>query len=1149
VNQSLVSAGRAEVQQGEASHPEVSAFVSAHAGTGKTKVLIDRLLRLMLAGARPERILCLTFTKAAAAEMAIRLQQKLGAFATYDDAALDEALKALAIVPGAEERERARRLFADVLDLPGGMRINTIHAFCQSLLRRFPLEAALSPHFRLIEDADSEAAFAEAVEKTLPAADAAAIATVAGLCDSGDLVELVKKLQGGEAKLAKALMLAPELLAPAMRRAAGARFASMDALMAAAVTWPGEARLREALRQAADGGSATVRDKAGRMLGWLTLPPALRRAQWADWTRELFTKEGGRVAGSKFCNEKLAAGCPDIAGICEEEQARVEDILEQERALRQAAASAALLRVAAPMLREYAAVKDRGGMVDFDDLIRRTLALLESDRAPWVKFKLDGGIDHVLLDEVQDTSPVQWRIAAALTDDFFAGEGAAGEAPRTIFAVGDRKQSIYSFQGAAPEEFARWRRIYEPRVRGAGLAFRAPPLTISFRSTEAVLRVVQAVFDNPLAAEGVVFPGDAMEHIANRRGQCGSVTLWPLAPRPPEQELAPWTIPDALMSSRSAVEELVRALAVWLRAALSPSGMRLQSANRNLRPGDVLILVRKRGKFDRALVQELKRLDIPVAGLDRMVLTEQPAVQDLLSLAEFLLLPGDDLSLAEVLTSPLGGLSDDSLLDLAAQRNGARLWDTLLRRADERADWRAAVDFLRALLARVDFISPYALFAEALGPLGGRARVFARMGPQAGEPMDEFLHAAQHYASLYPPSMQGFLHWVRQSGAEIKREGDAAAGLVRVMTVHGAKGLEAPLVILPDTTSLPGVKDQLLWAEDPETGMTLPLWKPHKDFCSGVWDGLAAAARDACLAEYNRLFYVALTRARDHLLICGWQPKNGAPEASWYALARDGLTRLGAASTGHVWGEALVHACPQTAAHEEVRTRDALEYESLPAWAGAPPAWRAADVPEEPPVPKPLLPSRPEGVALGAVPPSRSPLLATIGDDGAAARGIVVHALLQHLPGLPAEAWREAARAYTAQALGVEAEALADRVVAILSAPELAPLFGPGSRPEQAIAGLVEGHVVTGQIDRLVVLPDQVLIADYKTSRRPPDTVEAVPVRYLRQMAAYRAVLERIYPGRPVRCLLVYTEGPTVLTLPDAVLAGHAPGAAQAAVA
>ena len=1135
---------RAVWEQSQASDPAVSAFVEASAGSGKTKLLTDRMLRLMLGGAHPSKIQCLTFTKAAAAEMALRLQHRLGLWVTLDDAALDLELVALEVVPGAEVRLGARALFAVVLDLPGGMRIGTIHAFCQGLLRRFPLEARISPHFQLVEEVEAAAQMQAAREDVLAAADAGAVATVAALVRADDFADVVEAMQGQRGRLAGLMGLAEVAREGRVWAAARCVVGSEREVLADGVVWGEEEELVAALRVIQESGSAAVRERAMQMLAWLAMPGSERRAYWGDWSGQFFSGAVARGFGN-FPNPVLHKAQPWLRTALEAEQARVAAVEDRRRAVRCAEATAALLRLVAPALDAYEAAKERAGLLDYTDLIGRTERLLEDPGAAWVLYKLDGGIDHLLLDEVQDTAPEQWAIAHRLTEEFFAGLGAQGGGGRTFFAVGDPKQSIYSFQGADPAEFVRSRSRMAGRVGGGGQVWRDVTLDVSFRSTAPVLGLVDAVFADPVAMEGVA-DGGALRHFPDRAGAAGRVELWPLAPAPEEAAAPAWTVPQENMGLVSAPQLLADGIAGAIAAMLA-RGERLESQGRAIEAGDVLILVRRRNAFSSALVRALKARGVPVAGLDRLALTEQVAVQDLLAACDAVLLPEDDLSVACVLTSPLGGLSDQGLMDLALGREG-RLWDTLRGRAGERADWGAAWGFLSALARRADFVTPHALLAEALGPLGGRARLLARLGAEAAEPIDELLNAALAYTRLHPPGLQGFVHWMRRSGAEVKREAGGAGSVVRVMTAHGAKGLQAPLVILPDTTGLPPPeRDGVVWVED------VPLWAPRAELRCAAWREAAEAARRLRMREYNRLLYVALTRAEDRLIVCGWQTgKAGggvAAEESWYAMARRGFELMGAETVafdgvfGGAWGGTmLVAESAQVDAPRVRRGGAAGVVAALPGWAGSAGAWVPAALPDEPALPRPLAPSRPSGEVFGPVPAASSPLAGTPGPRFA--RGTAVHELLQHLPALAVDERAVAAEGWLARsALDAATQAvLLDQVMAVLGHPALGALFGPAGRAEQPLSGLVGGQVVSGVVDRMAVLADRVLVADFKTGRAAPGAVEDTPVRYVRQLAAYRAVLGAMFPGRAVRCWLVWTEGAVVSELPAALMDRHAPG-------
>jgi ATP-dependent helicase/nuclease subunit A len=1133
---------RANDRQLTASNPAVSAFVAASAGSGKTKLLTDRLLRLMLSGARPDRIQCLTFTKAAAAEMAIRLQTTLGRWVTMPDAALTKALENLRVTPDPDTIKRARALFARILDLPGGMRIGTIHAFSQSLLRRFPLEAAISPHFQLVDERDARDSLAEARETMLGSAESpdmtAALHQLAGLTSADRFGELVNSLQADRHRLSACLALGADL-ERAQRRVLGVTATSDTDLMDAAVNWQGEAALRDAIRVVEALGTPKSKAKATTLLTWLSQDTETRIATWPDWTRQFFRADGQPSALSTLIGAKLAEKTPGLGHRYQEEVDRILRIEESRKSLRLSQISAALVLLAGPVAIAYADRKADSGLLDYDDLIDRTRNLLNDPGVAWVLYKLDGGLDHLLLDEVQDTSPRQWSIAHALTDEFFSGTSSR-DAVRTAFAVGDRKQSIYSFQGADTEEFDRSRTLLEQRVVQSGNRFAAVELDVSFRSTTPVLNLVDAVFDDALASPGVVPDGETLSHQAARAGHAGMVELWPLTPKPQADEAQPWTVPETNQATTSVRETLANRLADWIRDQTNGAVM-LESKGRPLQAGDVLVLVRRRDAFSRALVRALKGRGVPVAGLDRMVLTDQPAVQDLMALGDALLLPNDDLTLGCLLTSPLGGLTDTDLMDLAMERPGS-LFQALRTRAAERPVWSAALRLLDTLLSRIDYVSPHALFAEALGTSGGRARLFARLGHEAAEPIDEFLNAALHYARIHPPSMQGFLHWLRQSGAEVKREAEAAGNLVRIMTVHGAKGLQAPLVIIPDTTALPKDETGIVWAPDPAIGIEVPFWAPRKEFRCDALEKVRAGDRQRDIEEYNRLLYVALTRAEDRLLICGWQGRS-VPDTSWYAAVQRGFERLSPEREAFdTWpGEILRIRSDQSVQSDAPPTRTETQVTAvLPDWLGRAPGWVPAPLPAEPLRPTTLAPSRPEGVEFGDLPAADSPL--STGVDRFR-RGELVHTLLQHLPELPTDRRLPAAERYAAQSGFPETQAaeIAAEVIAIMDHPDLIALFGPGSRPEVPLTGVIGNHVIGGLVDRLAVLDDMVLLGDFKTNRRAPGRAEDTPVMYLRQMASYRAVLRAVFPDKSVRCALIWTRAGRVSVLPDALLDSHAP--------
>jgi ATP-dependent helicase/nuclease subunit A len=1128
-------------QQRRAYEREASVWVEASAGTGKTTVLTRRVLSLLLAKTAPSRILCLTFTKAAAAEMANRINETLSRWATSDDGALaEELVPLLDAMPDADQLDYARQLFARVLDAPGGITIATIHAFCQSLLRRFPLEAGVAPHFEVMDERSSAEALTAAREAVLSRAReertsllAQALVEAVQRTHEERFTELLGALAQERARLFEGLAGGFDDFTGTLRRLLDLREGeTLEGILAEACAQNAcdEAGLLVACRAMIASKAKTDQERGTIIAGWLAAPE-MRHAAFDDYLCAFFTADGAGPRFSRPVTVSLGREQPAVQACVEAEAERLQEIRKRRCAAEIYAATAAIARLGAAMLEEYERYKASRALLDYDDLVLKTRDLLRRPGiAPWVLFKLDGGLDHILVDEAQDTNPEQWEIVQLIAEEFFAGEGTRDGA-RTIFAVGDAKQSIYSFQRADPAKFMAMRAHFE---RAAGEWWRRVPLHVSFRSVAAVLSAVDSVFAGEPAHDGVALDGQIIRHIAKRQGDAGLVELWP--PIEPEKPVppAPWEPP---LKQRGASEPRVRlaqAIAARIKDWLD-RGERLEAHDRPIRPSDVMVLVRRRGPFVGELVRHLKKLRVPVAGVDRMILTEQLAVEDMMALAQFLLLPEDDLTLASVLKGPLFGLSEDELYILAWKRPGS-LWASLREHREELPSFAHAFDELSALLARVDFVPPYELFAEVLSARGGRKAILGRLGPEASDPLDELLAAALAYERSHGVSLQGFLHWLAEGAAEIKRDLDQGArDEVRILTVHGAKGLEAPIIFLPDTLQMPTKTAPILWHGSTRNAEALPLWMVAREAPPRAAQAALDAAKRKRDQEYRRLLYVAMTRAADRLYICGWQTKRSPPGGNWHALVAAGLRAAGAVrfdfagekfSGVAAWdGEGLRLRHEQSGKPQRAKRAAPQPAASplLPDWCWRPP-------PPEPTPPKPLAPSQPQGQE----PPARSPL----GNDRGAAflRGRLVHRLLQSLPSVE-PLWR-AATAQRFLALSVhglsaaDQQAILDETMAVLNHPEFAPLFGPGSVAEVPVVGLIGGRALSGQIDRLVVEGNSVLIVDYKTIRPVPVDLEAVPALYFEQLAAYRAAIAAVFPDKKIRCALLWTDGPLLMPVP-----------------
>ena len=1133
-----------------AAQPDRSVWVSANAGTGKTRVLVDRIARLLLDGAKPEKILCLTFTKTGAAEMAERINTQLGQWAVMDDDALVRDVQMLTQREADEDTlKTARHLFARVLDVPGGLKIRTIHSFCESLIGRFPIEAGVAPHFSVIDERTTAERLAEARERVLgqtlkhPGGPLAqAIEAMAELVNEDDFAALMQELSNHRAHLSAAIAAFERQggIGPAITALVGLS-ANQDS--AQTILQDADTALdAEALLSAADvldQGAKSSQEMAAKLRAYIK--GANRPDPFATDYAPLFVTATGDAR--KKLTTKGAEGAEDVL---RDEQERVLAVLETLKARATADATLHLLSVGRALLAEYARLKRRHAELDYDDLIDKARALLaRGGGVSWVHYKLDGGIDHILVDESQDTSPAQWRIVEAIASDFFTGEGAyenraepsdtpdAQPHPRTVFAVGDEKQSIYSFQGADPHEFGRMKDHFATRIEAAGGHFTPVPLTTSFRTTRAVLRVVDRVFAHPAAADGLTFADERVVHDSHRRGEAGLVEVWPTE-QPTEQEPSdPWDAPLDYVNEARPDMRLAKRIAQTVKTWIDEEEI-LTSQNRPIHAGDVLILVRRRGRFAEEMVRQLKQLGIPVAGADRMVLSEQIAVMDLLAAGRFAVLPHDDLSLAELLKSPLVGLDEDELFSLAHDRP-ASLWAALGKRRGETPRFGMAYDKLTTLLARADRMPPYEFFAGLLRD-GGRKALTARLGADAEDPIDEFLALALDFERTHIPSLQGFLHWMSASAQQIKRDMDVLGDQVRVMTVHGAKGLEANVVFLTDTCTAPDgrldAKVQWFGGKTPSDPPGV-LWAPHKDARCSAFQVHTDAQKLERDREYRRLLYVAMTRAKDRLYVTGFEGARGRAEGCWYDLIQPTVEEIGEA-VERPDGETVWRY--ETAQEIEAKTPpvepDTAVRAALPAWADRPPP------PEQTP-PKPLIPSRPEPEA----PPALSPFDATRTDRFK--RGLLVHKLLEILPTLDAPARRNAAQAWLARPVHdldpTQQTEILDETLAVLEHPDFTALFGPDSQAEVSLSGVVGDQVVSARLDRLLVGTDEVLVIDYKTNRPAPTDPNRVPEQYLRQMAVYRTLLARIYPQRRIRGVLLWTDGPHVMELNDAVLRTYDP--------
>lgn len=1108
----------AGLRQIRAADPGRSTWLSANAGSGKTSVLIDRVARLLLRGVDPAHILCLTYTKAAASEMQNRLFKRLGEWAMLPDPDLHRSLTDLGL-EGRHARDTlagARRLFARAIETPGGLRIQTIHSFCAGLLRRFPLEAGVSPQFTEADERSARLLRQKIVEEMAAGIAPEAVLGLGRIHSGAEFDKLLAEVAAlGDAEgltdsAAFALFGVPEA-------------ESLEAILADCFA-VGDADLLRAVAEAMPQGTKTDAKQAPSVVQAARLLPS---AGALDLLEGLLLYGSGKTPFAAriddFPNKDLREGplaplVPALNGLMR----RVETARARRIALEAAQRTAALYRFGAAFLPLYAARKAARGWLDFDDLIALTTRLLSSPGvAAWVLYRLDGGIEHILVDEAQDTSPAQWHVIEALAQEFTSGQS-AHQGERTLFVVGDKKQSIYSFQGANVAIFDRKRDRFRAAFDAARMAFVTTSLDTSFRSSPAILNLVDALFQEPEMAGAM---GDGVSHLAFRGDLPGQVELWPDIPPEKEEQPADWENPVDRVSPRHHAAILARQVAARIRQMLDEGAQIVaREGPRRVHAGDFLILVQRRSALFAELIRACKEARLPIAGADRLKLAGELAVKDLTSLLAFLATPEDDLALAEALRSPLIGLSEGDLYDLAHARPTRYLWEALRARDDR---FGAVLALLTDLRDRADFLRPYDLLSRILIHHDGRRRLLTRLGEEAEEGIDAFLQQALEYEAAEVPSLTGFLVWLQSDEMEIKRQVDAAGGKIRIMTVHGAKGLESEIVILPDCADRQNSdKGNVLTAED-----GLPMWALPQAQRPPAMEARAAARREQRREESLRLLYVALTRARSMLIVAaagetrtttkvgGKDVPKPLLDLCWYRLVERALCRLNPVERGesgrvHLYG----HFPPALGALAPAAPAGGLP--DLPDWA------RAMHSALEQPAP-PLSPSALGGAKVMPGEPDED----AAGAEGEASRrrGTAIHRLLEHLPRAAPADWPALAEALLPED-ELRASALAE-ATRVLRSPALAPLFAPGALCEVPITGDLAGRRFLGAIDRLIIGPDEITLIDFKSNRLVPASAAEVPEGILRQMGAYAHLLAQVYPGRHLRAAILWTASASLMPL------------------
>ena len=1081
--------------QQSASNPEHNVWVMANAGSGKTKVLTDRVLRLMLEGTAPEKILCLTFTKNAATEMLGRINKELSQWVIVDRDALSKEIENLTGKKADNKTiSLAKSLFAKVVDNSSRLKIQNFHSFCQSILKRFPLEADIAPHFKVADDQTEKELIKEAWHRLISGPNdelTEAISNITILSGDKKIEDIVSSIINQRGQFQKILQDNKDInkkidavLGVESKESIIESFLSDNSIQ--------KNKLIDLCEYLSGSDKSTDVKSYNEIQKWLAYTKEERWDELDDYKNIFLLKDEDKakqttsVATKKSVLEKF----PEARNIIEKEQAHLLKCSDKIKSISIANLTKNLFVIADSILCIYKDLKEEKSLLDRSDLILATKNLFSKDGiSPWVLYKIDDGIEHILVDEAQDTSPEQWEVVRKICEEFFAGESKA-EIERTLFVVGDEKQSIFSFQGADLNTFNDMYKYFGGLIKSSQRNWESIPLETSYRSANAILKAVDNVFLKDEYRESISSIALKISHIANKEDKYGKVELWPLLEPEKSNDDRVWPLPiysKELHDPKSLLaDKIAKTISEWVKEKRI-----LLSQNRPIEYGDIMILVRKREDgFADTLINSLHSQGVDVAGIDRMVLTEHIAVMDLIALTNFLLLPEDDLSLASILKSPLINLSEDELFDLAYNRGKASLWNRIKEKQNDSVSYKSAYNYLSEFLNSADFVSPFELYSKLLDSIGGRKKFISKYGKEVNDPLDEFLNFAYNYSFNHTPSLQGFLNWINSGDIKIKRDFVNEGNEVKIMTVHGAKGLEAPIVFLPDTGDVSSRGDLFLF----DKKENLKFWAGNKDEMNSYCRKLYEENKKSSYSEYLRLLYVAMTRAEEELYICGWKSPNRTGEDSWYNIIKEGISEISEERDDNL----VIESGKASVEKPKKGSEDKSKVTSLPKYFKE----EVASPEEE---------------------------ISKTGSDDYYTRGTAIHILLEKLPEHPKETRLEIAKEIASR---MDIEGKKDEIIKeALSVIDNFPfIFEKNSKAEVPLISEKEGE---RRIDRLIIDDNEIHIIDYKTDREVPKIESNIPSSYLQQMSSYKNMLKEIYPDKDIKCSLLWTSEPKLMQLND----------------
>ena len=1122
-------AATATSKQAVATQTESSVWVSASAGTGKTFVLTNRIIKLLLNDTtlKPSQILALTFTKAASQEMANRIRERLSEWALADETELNNKLtQLLEATPTAEQTVRAKQLFQLVLTDP--VSVNTIHSFCQKILAIFPLEANISPNFKLMDETESNNLIEQATKtviknhsigKAEPTwAFELYLSNYAESTFADNINNFVKGfhrfqrlfnynegLEGTLQSLAKELSVNIDL--------------TPKSAIQTKINYINQACSTNQLQKLAEN---TL--KAGKRAADLKSDIDTFLIEQTETTfnklHSHFMGTSGKAKTAKYVFGKVAEEQAFIEDLFLDCQLNITQAMNNCKSVDSYLLTKAYLHIGWDVIQGYNTLKANCGNLDFDDLISKTASLLQNEsQAEWVRYKMDNNITHVLLDEAQDTDSSQWQIVKAIVDEFF--NGTDNTQNRTFFAVGDIKQSIYRFRGAEPQVFAEMRE-YLTNHQNGGYKFNIAELQTSFRSSEPILQFVDQVFANEERAKAVDNLASNIKHQAYNVGSNGKVEIWPLIELPKEEKVEiekedsetdksdfKWQLPKLNNNQQQTTATLLAGKTANSIKELLNSNTVLATTEELVKPADIMILLRNRTIMPE-IIAALDKHAIPHSGADEIDLHNDQICEDIINLLKFIANPNDDLSLASTLRSPMFAFTDDELLSLATSKNNGSLWGKLFSNTEFAETKQVLITLLNSILP------PYDLIIKALELTEAKGKYICRMANNSTstattlvrieESINAFLNSALTWSKANGGTLDTFIHNFLTTPQKVKRELSNTGNCVRLMTAHKSKGLESPVVYLPDTNrDILKSKDSDIWQTEEDGKDTLFLHGRSQNLAPRLEKQLKEAEKSRMESDELRLLYVAITRAKEQLYIGGITGDN----TSWYSHISDAIA--GNKSWKTINGNLTFEQTQQKVEIKQAQSvpLDVIE-ESLPSWATTTAPTEMAKIIE---------------MASNALRQKEAIKNLANPRVNKFNKGKIVHRLLEVLPNYPANQRNEKGNTFLNAAATEfskpKQQHMLNSVINIIN--KYPNLFGENSKAEVSVSASFGNKIIEGIIDRLIVENDIVTIIDYKTNSQVPPIGE-VPAEYKKQMSLYTKAIQAIYPNKIIKTKILWTS-------------------------